>query len=166
VRRLILLRHAKSDWGDPDRADHDRPLNARGKRDAPAVGGWLDRSGHVPDLVLCSPAKRARSTLRRLGLPASVPVTVDPALYGAEADELLDRVRLVDDAVGTVLLVAHNPGMHDLLTDLVDPADRPRVTEFPTAACAVVDLDVDRWAGTRPEGGRLSAYVTPRTLPG
>src|SRR5262245_58948257 len=122
MQRLYLLRHAKSSWKDPDLADHDRPLARRGRRASGAIAAYLRERDIEPELVLCSSARRTRETLERLepvlGSPA---VRIEPELYAAGASALLERLRRVPDAVGSVMLIGHNPGMEDLAIDVARP---------------------------------------------
>ncbi|MGW2303306.1 SixA phosphatase family protein [Streptomyces sp. NPDC001809] len=110
------MRHAKSAWPEGV-ADRDRPLGPRGLRDAPAAGRFLAETTGPPDLVLCSPARRARGTweLAAAELDGPVPTRLDPRVYGADATELLDVLHRVPDEVGTLLLVGHNPGLEELV---------------------------------------------------
>ncbi len=131
-RRLVLLRHAKSDW--PDVADHDRPLAKRGRRDAPAVGRWLGQSGYAPDAVICSTALRARETweLASAGLQTAVPgaapaVRYESRVYEATVLGLLMLVREFPPQWRTALLVGHNPGMAELTARPRRPVVRPAV---------------------------------------
>jgi len=166
-RRLVLLRHAKSDW--PDVADHERPLAKRGRRDAPAVGRWLGTSGYVPDAVVCSTARRARETweLASLGLNAVAPdacpaVTDEPRVYEATVLGLLMLVREFDPAWRTVVIVGHNPGLAELALGLAGPGgEAPH--KFPTAAVAVLGLP-GSWADAAPGEGRLLAFTIPAEL--
>jgi len=164
-RRLILLRHAKSDW--PDLADHDRPLAKRGRGDAPLVGRWLGESGYVPDAVVCSTAQRARETweLAATGLVAAVPgaspaVRYEPRVYEAAVLGLLMLVREFPPDWHTVLVVGHNPGMAELTAGLSAPLPDPPQA-FPTAAAAVLELPGD-WATAAPGEARLLEFRTPR----
>ncbi|MFF8381774.1 histidine phosphatase family protein [Streptomyces sp. NPDC015661] len=159
-RRLFVLRHAKSarPEGVPDR---DRPLGPRGLRDAPAAGRFLAEGGGLPDLVLCSPARRARETwgLAAAELERPVATRHDPRLYGADEQDLLEVLHDVPDEVGTLLIVGHNPGLEDLVMllagDSVDDAlDRVR-TKFPTCALAVL-----AWHGTWTDLGPDEALLT------
>src|ERR1044071_581082 len=104
MRRLYLLRHAKSSWDDESLADHDRPLSGRGRRAADAIGRHLRAEGIEPELVLCSSAARARETLARIGLTGDV----ERDLYGASATELLARVRELPRSLESVLMIGHN----------------------------------------------------------
>jgi phosphohistidine phosphatase len=156
VKRLYLLRHAKSSWKQPELADHDRPLAGRGRRAATAIRRHLREQGIDPDLVLCSPARRARETLERiepsLGRGA---VRVEPELYGASAASLLHVLRAVPDDVESVLLIGHNPGIADL-TERLSGFDE----KFSTAALATFELS--SWATL--ERAALIDFVRPRDL--
>jgi phosphohistidine phosphatase len=163
-RRLVLLRHAKSDW--PDVADHDRPLAKRGRRDAPVAGRWLGTSGYVPDAVICSTARRARETweLAGAGLAEAVPgaapaVRYEPRVYDSTVLGLLMLIREFPDDWRTALIVGHNPGVAELTVGLVAPPPEPP-SAFPTAAVAVLGLPGD-WASAGPGEGRLLAFAVP-----
>jgi phosphohistidine phosphatase len=165
ARLLVVLRHAKSAW--PDVADHDRPLAPRGRRDAPAAGRWLRDAGCVPDLVVCSTARRARETwdLAARELPITPPVTYDPRVYEATVPVLLDVVHETPARCGTLLLVGHNPGVQQLALALTLDADgdllERAAAKVPTSAVLVL-----AWAGTwtvlAPGAARLTAFAVPR----
>jgi phosphohistidine phosphatase len=170
VKRLFVLRHAKSDWGRPGLADHERPLAPRGERATGLLADHLRRVRVEPAVVLCSTATRARETFDavRVALPESTPVWFERRLYGADADELIDRVNEVPDSDGSVMLVGHNPGLQDLVLGLAPARDAALVArveaKFPTAAFATLDLAVDRWAEVAPGTGTLVDFVVPRDL--
>jgi len=169
----VLFRHAKSAW--PDVADHERPLARRGTRAAPLMGRWLRDAGLVPDLVLCSTARRARETWQhaQAGLAAAPPVTFDARIYEGGAAELLALIREVPPATGTLLLIGHNPAIEDLALMLVvargrpgpssaSPGDLERMqSKFPTAAIAVLE-PTGTWRDLAPGQARLTEFVTPR----
>jgi phosphohistidine phosphatase len=176
-RTLVLFRHAKSAW--PDVADHDRPLARRGIRAAPVMGRWLRDAGLVPDLVLCSTARRARESwqLAQPGLAASPPVAFDRRIYEGTAADLLGLIRQVPAATGALLLVGHNPAIEDLALMLAVSSeaagsssgipgsgdlDRMR-SKFPTGAIAVLQPS-GTWRDLAPGQARLTAFVTPREL--
>lgn len=162
-RRLILMRHAKSSWDDPAQPDHARPLNARGRRSAAALGTWLRGKGHLPDTVLCSDAARTRETCARLGLGVR-PVKYLPALYHASTGVILDQLRQ-GGAGGTVLLVGHNPGCADFASRiLAAPPDHERFHDFPTGATLVLDLPCASWEEAAFHTGRAVDFITPREL--
>lgn len=151
---LIVLRHAKAVAGFGT-ADIDRVLNDRGRRDAAAAGEWLRANGLVPDHMLCSPAARTRETLGLLALDAAV--TYEPAIYANDPDGLLTLVTEAPDDAGTLLLVGHNPSVHQLVHDLTGQAPEA----FPTCALAVIDVP-GAWAGVRPGLGTLRTVRTPK----
>jgi phosphohistidine phosphatase len=171
-RRLILLRHAKSDWPG-DVADHERPLARRGRRDAPAAGRWLGGSGLYPDAVVCSTALRARETwalaetgLAETGLAETgrepPPARFEPRVYEAGVLGLLMLVREFSPAWRTVLVVGHNPGLAELTAGLAGD-DGPRA--FPTAFAAVLALPGE-WAEAEPGTARLLEFSVPATRRG
>jgi phosphohistidine phosphatase len=164
VKRLLILRHAKSSWGDPALADFDRPLAPRGRRAAKSIRKHLELGAVEIDLVLCSPARRARETLARIEKAlGNAMVELDETLYGAGSDPLLARLRKVPDGVGSVLLIGHNPGLHDLALRLAP--DAARLHEgFPTAALATLEVDAASWGELGRAGSRLVDYVVPREL--
>jgi phosphohistidine phosphatase len=159
--RLILMRHAKSSWGDPLLDDFDRCLNARGKRDAPRIGNWLDEQGFSPEDALCSSAVRAKETLDGLGL--KTPVMFLPELYLAAPARLLGAIQAAYS--GCLLVVAHNPGIATLAADLcASEPDHARFRDFPTASTLVLDFDVDNWSDIQPKTGQPRAFVTPHDI--
>ncbi|MFF3323440.1 SixA phosphatase family protein [Streptomyces sp. NPDC002889] len=165
-RRLVVLRHAKSAWPDGV-ADHERPLAPRGRRDAPAAGRRLRETDCLPDLVVCSTARRTRGTWDLVSeeLGTAAQVVHDERLYGASAAELLGVVRETPAHVRTLLLIGHNPGVQDLVLTLAGRAEghaleRTR-TKFPTCAIAVLRVP-GPWSGLEPGAARLTEMVVPR----
>ncbi|WP_344594583.1 histidine phosphatase family protein [Actinomadura vinacea] len=152
---LIVLRHAKAVTG-LGLADIDRPLADRGRRDAKAAGKWLRHKGLTPDLVLCSTSVRTRETLERLA-PATDEVRFESQIYDNDPDTLLTLVREAGDENGTVLLIGHNPSVHQFVDDLT--GDAPET--FPTCALAVIDVPGE-WSDIRPGVGDLASYHTPK----
>lgn len=169
-KRLILLRHAKSAWDNQDVADFERPLSSRGRKAAPVVGAYLARKNCLPELVLCSSAKRAAETLDLVmaGWPRQPVVRKLKNLYHAMPREMLKRVQGTGNEHGTVMLVGHNPGIADLANWLShdgDPAGRAALSrKFPTAAVAVIDFDVEDWRDVEAETGRLVDFATPKQI--
>jgi phosphohistidine phosphatase len=166
VKRLWLLRHAKSSWADPGLDDPDRPLAPRGRRAGELLAAHLAASDVRPAVVLCSSSLRTRETLAAI-LPAlgdTVEIRIERALYGAGAAELLDRLRQVPNRVTSAMLIGHNPGIQDLALTLATsgPALAGLREKFPTGALATVELDVDRWRDL--DNGTVTALVTPRSL--
>ncbi|MDQ2873650.1 MAG: histidine phosphatase family protein [Actinomycetota bacterium] len=181
ARKLVLVRHAKSAW--PDVPDHERPLARRGQRDAPGVGRWLRRAGCLPDLVLCSTARRAEQTWQSAAaqLQASPPALPDDRVYRASAAGLLGLIRLIAPATRTLLVVGHDPAVPELAFMLAATAAEGRAAstggglapsgplarmraKFPTAAVAVLDF-TGTWPLLGPGQARLDQFVTPRDMP-
>ena len=162
VKRVWLLRHAKSSWENPGLADHDRPLAPRGIEAAKRIARWVSDNGVRPELVLCSTALRARATLDLVGHSLDSPETeIDGCLYHASGTELLERLRQIRESVTEVLVIGHNPGIHEL-TGLLAP---PGPDTVPTGALTELRLAIDTWPETRPGCARLERLVTPRSLP-
>jgi phosphohistidine phosphatase len=169
TRAVWLLRHAKAAAHGPD--DHARPLTGRGRRQAHEVGRYLLETAFddvdTPGTVLCSSATRARQTaeLAVEGLGGDVELVVEPALYGADADDVVDVLRTVDDGASSVLVVGHNPTLHELAVLLIDDDredERARVEpRFPTAALAVLAVPAPTWDRLALGNGRLVALHFP-----
>ena len=170
MKTLTLLRHAKSGWDDPVQRDFDRPLNAKGRRAAATVGGWLRREGVGFDRVVASPALRVQQTLAEVagGMGAELDPAWDRRLYLASAATLLDVIRALPDDAATALLVGHNPGLEDLVLLLVPDATaglRDAVEEkYPTASVAELHFANDRWADAAEGGATLARFTRPRDL--
>jgi phosphohistidine phosphatase len=170
MRRLMLLRHAKSDWPSAGVRDRERPLNRRGRDAAPKMGAYIARAGLIPERVVCSTAKRARETCELVldALPKRVAVTPEDRLYNAGQDSILDVIRTTPRDAHSLLVVGHNPGVHEMALALVASGDdlaRERLQEkFPTAALAVIDFAVDDWGEVKRRLGRLDRFITPRQL--
>jgi phosphohistidine phosphatase len=170
VKTLLLLRHAKSSWDQPGLRDHDRPLARRGKLAAPLMGRYLVEHGLVPDRVLCSSAARTRQTWERVAacLDDQTSVEIDADLYAAGAETLLDIVRSTDDAINSLMLIGHNPGLEMLAANLAgsgDPLATARMRlKFPTAALAELRFQAVRWQDVMPDAGDLVRFIRPRDL--
>lgn len=161
TRQLFLLRHAKSSWGEPALADHDRPLAPRGRKAAQRMGAHLRREQIRVALVLCSSARRARETLDLVAAPGEV--RIERELYGATAAELLERLRRVPDDVCAVMLIGHEPAIRDLAVGLVGAGSELADRKFPTAALATLTV-TGPWSTLAPEHAQLAALVRPREL--
>jgi len=168
MRTLYVLRHAKSDWGDSSLKDFDRPLNDRGRKAAKAIGKELRKRKIKPDLVLASPAERAKQTLKRVQDAHGTPfeVTEDARIYLAEPDVLIDAIRNAPDDATHLMIVGHNPGLQELVLALATPGElRDEAEEkFPTAALAQIRFDADRWSDVAPGGGTLDMLLRPSDL--
>jgi len=173
MRQLLLLRHAKSAWDDPTTPDHDRPLDARGRRDARAIGEAMRRLGLSPDIVLVSSARRTRETLAAIEpIEGSPLIDEHEELYLAPAERMLAMLHAVPETARSVLLIGHNPGLHNLALALIGPAGLAgggREAEalgekYPTGALAEFAIATPWW-GVEEGGGRLVRFLRPRDLP-
>ena len=174
MRRLMLLRHAKTETDAPSGRDQDRRLDDRGRNDAAEIGGWMARHPPFPDSVLVSPAIRARQTwdLAWSAMQDSVPepqVELLPELYGADASQLLQSVRAASATDSQrLMIVGHNPGMHELALALAgsgDAAGRQALAHnLPTSGLAIFDFAVDDWDDVAFRRGRLVLFVSPKLL--
>ena len=169
MRRLLLLRHAKTERPKSGERDRDRKLTKRGRADAPLIGAYMARHGLVPDLALVSPVTRAEETwaLVAKALPNAPPVVREEGIYNAGRDKLLGIIRKVRDA-HVLLVVGHNPGLHELAVSLIASGDveaRKCVNEkLPTSGLVVIDLPFDDWSRLHPNAGRLERFVSPRLI--
>jgi phosphohistidine phosphatase len=169
MRQLLLLRHAKSSWDDAALPDRDRPLNARGRRCAAVMRQALPKLGRAPDVVLVSTSRRTLETLDALEPWDDTPL-IEPmdSLYLANPMQLLAALHGVAETVRSVMLIAHNPGLHDLALSLSGPrtgtaAERALAEGFPTGALAEFVV-AGSWWDLRDGGGRLVRFLTPRML--
>jgi phosphohistidine phosphatase len=160
MKKLYLVRHAKSSWKNPELTDIERPLNKRGKRDAPFIGNVLKEKNIIPDLIISSPAKRAAKTAvviaDKIGYTKSKIIN-DDNIYEASFSELLDLIRNLDDKHNTVMLFGHNPG----LTMLNNYLSEHYIDNIPT--CGVVGIQFDSsWNGIKADSGNSFLYIYPK----
>ncbi len=161
MKTLLLLRHAKSSWENPSERDFARPLNARGLQDAPLMGSYLQAQDYQPDIILSSPATRARQTalLVREAAAFSAPVRYEATIYEAQLKDLLNLISALDEAYKLALIVGHNPGLTILLEHLTGCCEH-----LPTAAVAHIQLNQAHWRDIQAGGGQLLALVKPKQL--
>ena len=171
MKILGLFRHAKSDWNDAVARDFDRPLNERGRKGAAVMGQHIRDYGQAWDRIIASPAVRSAETIEiaAQGSGHSYPVEWDRRVYLASSANLIDVLREVDDATASVLMVGHNPGLEDVIFDLVpDDGSSPLrdvvEVKFPTAAFAVLELPIDHWADLADGTARLVHLMRPRDI--
>jgi phosphohistidine phosphatase len=161
VKRLILVRHAKSSWKDASLADFDRPLNKRGKQDVQVMGNRLAQRGIAPDCIVSSPARRARRTARAVAETLDYPeedILFEDVIYEAGVPDLLQVVRCLDDSDDEVILVGHNPGF----TDLCNRLSGETIANLPTCAAACIAFDLSSWSQVGPETGELAFFDYPK----
>jgi len=168
--RLLLLRHAKSSWDDPEIDDFDRPLNTRGRRSAPLMGRHCAQHSLIPQMILCSSARRTRETLAGIMPYFANDVTIQTTrdLYMTTPDRHLALIHAADEGARTLMVIGHNPCLRDLAILLIgsgNPSLRAELDDkFPTAAVAVIDFDAKVWAEVTPGEGRIVAFFRPREL--
>jgi phosphohistidine phosphatase len=169
--RLFLFRHAKSSWTDPGLDDHDRPLNPRGRKAAPLVGRFMRVQKLVPDLVLCSPARRARETWKLASgeLGTAPRLLMEEALYDfGNGGRILETVRAKASSAKSVMVVGHNPSIERLAQRLIGKGDaklRKRLADkYPTGALAVISFDTNDWNAIEDGKGTLAVFTRPRDL--
>lgn len=172
-RRLVLLRHAKSSWSDPHLRDFDRPLNDRGKRALALIGAYCRRIGLGPSLVICSPALRTRLTWAGIShwLREPEKINFTEGVYEASAEELSAILREIDDRHREIMLIGHNPGLHDLAMrlsnegGLANPEAVGKLrSRFPTCALAVFGLETRSWSTLDAGKIQMEDFVTPKQL--
>ncbi len=177
MRTLTFMRHAKSDWPSPEQVDGPlldkaRPLAPRGLRDAPRMAAWMASVGLQPDLIISSTAVRTRQTLSIIASFlkfTTVPTEFRDDFYLAEAEDMIEVVRDCPHAANHILIVGHDPGLHDAAFILIGAgplrARRNLAMKFPTAAVVVIDFEIDKWTGLVPGSGTLRHFMAPKQLP-
>lgn len=161
MKTLYLIRHAKSSWSEPVLSDFERPLNHRGKHDAPFMGKLLKEQKVVADKIISSPAVRAYTTARIIASEINYPVEkieTDKNIYEASASEILNIIQEVPDSVNTLMLFGHNPGF----TMLNNYLSGRQVDNIPTCGIAKIEFDVDSWKEVNINKGRLAAFEFPK----
>lgn len=159
MKTLFLMRHAKSSWENRDLSDFERPLNERGERDAPQMGKVIGGKKFPIELIISSPAERAKQTARLVKEAAQIggEIIFDDKIYEASPHALLRIVSEIDDARSAVMLIGHNPGFENLIKFLTG-----EIAPMPTAALAVIKLNVERWSEIRERCGSLQTKITPK----
>ena len=164
MKKLYLIRHAKSSWDFPDLTDIERPLNNRGKRDAPMMGKRLAELGVSPDLIVTSPAKRARKTAKMIAKETGYPaerIIINKKFYGAGVTTLLKAIRTIENKFDTVFLFGHNPE----LTALVNKLTHQQIYNVPTCGVCSIVFDTESWNFITEGSGKLLFYDYPKNLP-
>ena len=168
MKRLYLLRHAKSGWDSPEKDDFDRPLSLRGRRSAPLMGRYMRDLGYMPSIALCSPARRTQETwdMVRDVLDSGTTEEMRPDLYHPDPRTLLVAVQSVDDAHASAIVISHNPGIRTLALGLIGSGvvSANPFGKYPTAALTVFDFAVDAWKNVYPGQGRLIGFTRLKEL--
>ena len=161
MKTLFLLRHAKSSWADTGIPDFERPLNGRGQKTAPFVGNLMKERALIPELIICSPAKRARETANLVCLAAGFDEAIkfEPQIYEATVGTLVSIAAEIDNSYDSTLLVGHNPSFSGLVGHLSGSLE-----QMPTAAVANLEIDVETWPALRAQSGRLVWHVKPKQV--
>lgn len=162
MKTLLVLRHAKSSWKDQSLSDHDRPLNTRGKQDAPRMGALIRKADLVPDLIISSSAKRARKTAQAVSEAGGYEdeIVYTRNLYHAWADQFVSELSKISDDFDCVMVVGHNPGMEDLIEEISGEWVR-----MPTAALAQIELKINHWSDIALDGeGELANIWLPKEI--
>ncbi len=171
TKKLTLIRHAKSDWADDGRRDVERPINERGWRASRVIGSWMAEHRLTFDLVLCSPAARVTETIDGIvqSYGRAIPYEIDKRIYLASAETLMEVLRCRGGDSGHVMMCGHNPGLEDLVLELVpdEGGGPPRdlvEEKYPTASIAELTLDIADWPALLSQTGRLERFTRPRDL--
>jgi phosphohistidine phosphatase len=160
MKTLLIMRHAKSSWDNPAQEDHERPLNKRGRRDAPRMGCWLREQSLEPELIVVSSARRAQQTAELLAPECgSAVIQTEPLLYHASQHAWEQVVRALPDSASRILCVGHNPGIEEFLHSLTQQG-----VSMPTAAIAWVELQIQSWSQFAVDGAKLRDVWRPKEL--
>jgi phosphohistidine phosphatase len=170
MKTLYLLRHAKSDWANPNLADLDRPLNERGIKASQRLGELFEAQSINPNLILCSPARRTRQTLSLIAEVTGKDYNCrfEADLYETGASHILKLIRHLPDSANSAMIIGHNPGLEMLAHELIRPSNPEALTrlheKFPAGGLATLAFHTQHWKDIGPEGGDLVDFVTPREL--
>jgi phosphohistidine phosphatase len=164
MRSLYLIRHAKSSWDDPLLKDSERPLNKRGKQDAPLMGKLLNKMGEHPDLIITSPAKRAKSTAKRIAAEIGYDekgIIIDKLLYMADIEDFINVISATSNKIFRLMLFSHNYG----ITDFTNFVSSSEIGNIPTCGAVKIDFEFDSWNRINNEKGKLIFFEYPRKYP-
>jgi phosphohistidine phosphatase len=164
MKRLFLVRHAKSSWDDPSLDDMDRPLNNRGKKNAPEMGLRLRKQGIIPDLLISSPANRAFATAKKISDEIGYPkkkIVVDDRLYHGSSNSMISIIQSQKNKISSIMLFGHNPGF----TDFANMLCGINIYNIPTAGIVAIDFSIDNWSEADYKIGELVFFDYPKKLP-
>ena len=159
MKTLYVMRHAKSSWDYPELIDYDRPLNKRGKRDAPHMAEWLLNQSNLPEIIISSGAKRALSLAKIIQKELNCKLTVNDDLYGPGTIALLKIIQSFDDKYGKIMIVGHNPE----LTGFINLYGSMNLLNLPTSGVIRINFEVDKWSEAHI--GRTDLHMWPKLLP-
>ena len=161
-KTLYLVRHAKSSWKNPELSDSERPLNKRGKHDAPLIGRFLKQKNEIPELLVSSPAKRALKTAELFAEELHIKKKIIPeeSLYMTGINDFISVIENIDDSVNSIMLFSHNPG----ITGFANYITGSDVENIPTAGTARIDFNINRWKDFRKTKGELKFFISPKNL--
>jgi phosphohistidine phosphatase len=160
MKELLIVRHAKSSWDYPHLNDYDRPLNDRGKRDAPKMAQWLSSQDINADLILSSGAERAKNTAIAFQAVLNIPMEIDDQLYHASRSKLMNIIKHTESSINSLILVSHNPGLNDLADYLLSGFP----DNIPTTGIVSLKLDIEKWSETSTKNASLDFFQYPRNL--
>jgi phosphohistidine phosphatase len=166
MKTLYVVRHAKSSWDDPDLSDFERPLNARGKRDAPRMGKRLKEKDLTPDCVISSPARRAHSTAKRICAVLAFDknkIKTERKLYHASEETILSIVQGIKSSFDTVLIFGHNPGLTDFVNEILNEESGIFIDNIPTCGVVALTFNVDNWSNVDWKKGKMIFYDYPKS---
>ncbi len=162
MKTLVLIRHAKSSWSDPELQDIDRPLNKRGQRDAPFMGNKLKQAGIKPDLILSSPANRAFSTAKIIAEATNYPVSkikLEKTIYGAYESELINLLRTVGDKHELLFMFGHNPEFTSFANRFIKG---DYIDNVPTCGMVFIEFKIDSWSELDLDNGKVKSFIYPK----
>jgi phosphohistidine phosphatase len=160
MKKLLLIRHAKSSWKYPELEDHDRPLNKRGERDCIRMAEYLSQRGEKLDAIYSSSAVRALTLAQTMGDTLNVPVTSRQALYTFGVGALASVIRQFPSTLYKVAVVGHNPA----ITELANHLTKANIDNVPTSGIATIECNIERWSELTPESSRLISFMAPKLL--
>ena len=170
MKTILILRHGKSDWGDPSLDDFDRPLAKRGRKDAPLMGEVLAQFDHVPDQILASPAERAKQTAELAAEACGYKKSIqwEAGFYGGGSEDLIGALRRLPERVERPMLVGHNPTLEETVADLLDASDsgwsNGLAIRLPTAGLVCLEVDLLDWIELEPGEATLRWFLIPKLL--
>lgn len=161
-KTLYLVRHAKSSWKNPELSDWERPLNKRGKHDAPLIGKFLKQKNEIPELLISSPAKRALKTAGYFAdeMHISKKIVSAESLYMAGINDFISVIENIEDSVNSIMLFSHNPG----ITEFANYITGSEIDIMPTASTARIDFNINRWKDCRNAKGELRFFISPKNV--